>query len=602
MAIRPPCGKYRASTHISGGWLRAVLVMLCVATCCGSANSSPMCTFPTVNIGGTCYNLCVPQYQAASPSTGTCTGVGVTCPANVLFLPSVPLKCCQWGQEPALVSTPQGLAYTGSCCPVGQAPQPNGSCLPQLIIICAAGQTPADNGCCLPGQAMTNRYTCCPVGQAPNADGSCGLNPCLGQPPNYGVDPANPTTCKAVCPEGQRAIPGSNACVCPNGYAPKDGSCRLNPCPPHQRLNAQDLCEIICPPGYTLDSATNSCSNPCPGMRVPDPYRKGLCVCPPGQSIIPGTNTCSSPPIRHQSESPAKCEDGLERRDAFRGDEVCVTRAVHDQTIADNAAAPSRTLPNGLCVKGYVWRRARAEDHVCVLPDTRAQTQLDNQRAAAQGQQVPSASPQQAVSSGTTAGSIQPICPPNSVLTTGITGPGPICLLKSITCPAGAAISVLSDGSGQACCPSGTTYLAAEKACWSQQQGKVTPLPFTCPPGWTLDNAVPNAPGASVCLQAPTCPALLLLRDGTCQPPIPLRAQPGREDLTVQPNAPIVCAAPSVLRDGRCITVRWPRRVPPRVFRPVVPQRLGRGSIGGTIGHTTTIHGPTRHAPVFHRH
>jgi hypothetical protein len=76
---------------------------------------------------------------------------------------------------------------------------------------------------------------------------------------------------------------------------------------------------------------------------------------------------------------------GLVPREAFRGDTVCVEPRVHDQTIADNIAAPSRTLPNGLCVRGYLWRRANPDDHVCVLPATREQAQIDNQRACRDG-------------------------------------------------------------------------------------------------------------------------------------------------------------------------------------------------------------------------
>jgi hypothetical protein len=82
----------------------------------------------------------------------------------------------------------------------------------------------------------------------------------------------------------------------------------------------------------------------------------------------------------------AKCgAGGLVPREAFRGDTVCVEPRVHDQTIADNIAAPSRTLPNGLCVRGYLWRRANPDDHVCVLPATREQSQIDNQRACRDG-------------------------------------------------------------------------------------------------------------------------------------------------------------------------------------------------------------------------
>jgi DNA-binding winged helix-turn-helix (wHTH) protein len=76
-----------------------------------------------------------------------------------------------------------------------------------------------------------------------------------------------------------------------------------------------------------------------------------------------------------------QCPNGLVPRQAFHGDRVCVTKAVHEQTIADNIAAPSRTLPNGLCMRGYVWRRANPDDHVCVTRAAREQAQSDNQAA-----------------------------------------------------------------------------------------------------------------------------------------------------------------------------------------------------------------------------
>ncbi|HEY1413424.1 MAG TPA: hypothetical protein VGF36_14860, partial [Rhodopila sp.] len=75
-----------------------------------------------------------------------------------------------------------------------------------------------------------------------------------------------------------------------------------------------------------------------------------------------------------------QCPNGLVPREAYRGDRVCVTPQAHEQTIADNVAAPSHTRPDGLCVPGFVWREARPDDHVCVTPQTRAQTQSDNQR------------------------------------------------------------------------------------------------------------------------------------------------------------------------------------------------------------------------------
>jgi len=68
----------------------------------------------------------------------------------------------------------------------------------------------------------------------------------------------------------------------------------------------------------------------------------------------------------------------LVARDAFAGDGVCVPPRIRAQA-ADNIAAPSRALPNGLCIPGYVWRRANPDDHVCVTRATREQTQSDNQ-------------------------------------------------------------------------------------------------------------------------------------------------------------------------------------------------------------------------------
>jgi hypothetical protein len=60
------------------------------------------------------------------------------------------------------------------------------------------------------------------------------------------------------------------------------------------------------------------------------------------------------------------------------GDFVCVTPATRVQVAADNAAARSRTLPNGYCVSGYVWRDAWTGDLACVPPASRAQAAADN--------------------------------------------------------------------------------------------------------------------------------------------------------------------------------------------------------------------------------
>jgi hypothetical protein len=83
-----------------------------------------------------------------------------------------------------------------------------------------------------------------------------------------------------------------------------------------------------------------------------------------------------------------RCLQGYVWREAFSGDDVCVTPDVRAQAQADNNAAASRRSPTGgpfgpdTCLQGYVWREASPTDHVCVPPQTRTQTQSDNANAA----------------------------------------------------------------------------------------------------------------------------------------------------------------------------------------------------------------------------
>ena len=346
------------------------------------------------------------------------------------------------------------LSLSSQCCPIDQAPQADGSCAP--VPSCPAGYTlePFINHCTAPGF--------CPPGQQPiNTPGGTGVPP-------YSYLPAG------CCPQGSQATDVVNVGMVCVGPVEVNGVVQDNTVVPSLPPS--------CPPGWTghgymennifICSVEPTCPPPYVIFRFPRTPVSGVdtvfsCWLP---SVMPPSP--SMPPPSMMSARPRQgCAGAFVPREAYAGDTVCVEPRVHDRAIADNIAAPSRTLPNGLCMRGYLWRRARPEDHVCVTPETRAQTQSDNQRAAAQVQQAPTAPP-----------------------------------------------------------------------------------------------------------------------------------QPGRVDLTVQPNAPIVCAFPSVLRDGHCITVVRPRHVPPRVLRPVVvPHRPGRGSVKGRIGHTTTIHRPTRHAPAFHR-
>jgi hypothetical protein len=89
-----------------------------------------------------------------------------------------------------------------------------------------------------------------------------------------------------------------------------------------------------------------------------------------------------------KSSGPDTCLKGYVWREAVANDHVCVTPAVRAQTREDNALAKSRRNPNGgpygpdTCLSGYVWREAVANDHVCVIPATRAQARSDNANAS----------------------------------------------------------------------------------------------------------------------------------------------------------------------------------------------------------------------------
>ncbi|QIJ63778.1 hypothetical protein [Streptomyces sp. JB150] len=83
-----------------------------------------------------------------------------------------------------------------------------------------------------------------------------------------------------------------------------------------------------------------------------------------------------------QDYGPNTCRQGYVWRVARAGDLVCVTPQTRANTAHDNALAPGRTLPNGYCVQGYVWREAwGSDDHTCVTPQARAQAGYDNSRA-----------------------------------------------------------------------------------------------------------------------------------------------------------------------------------------------------------------------------
>lgn len=75
------------------------------------------------------------------------------------------------------------------------------------------------------------------------------------------------------------------------------------------------------------------------------------------------------------------CLRGYVWREASPNDHVCVTGAVRTQAAADNSQADARRVSGSDgCQSGFVWREAFPGDHVCVTALTRAQTAVDNKR------------------------------------------------------------------------------------------------------------------------------------------------------------------------------------------------------------------------------
>lgn len=138
------------------------------------------------------------------------------------------------------------LQYTGTCCPVGQAPQPNGSCLPQQAFIspCSTqgggAYNAQTNSCCPPGYSISNHYTCCPPDHAPQPNGTCG---CAANAQILPDGTCVPCATAAIivqgqcvsCPNGQIGTlqnycctPGqvtSTGSCCPSGFHPQGAYC-----------------------------------------------------------------------------------------------------------------------------------------------------------------------------------------------------------------------------------------------------------------------------------------------------------------------------------------------------------------------------------------
>ena len=74
-------------------------------------------------------------------------------------------------------------------------------------------------------------------------------------------------------------------------------------------------------------------------------------------------------------------------REAYDGDDVCVTPDVRAATAADNQMPTTASLATTCLRSGHlrgrlVWRGANCSDHVCVLPSVRKQVAADNVAAS----------------------------------------------------------------------------------------------------------------------------------------------------------------------------------------------------------------------------
>jgi beta-lactam-binding protein with PASTA domain len=104
-----------------------------------------------------------------------------------------------------------------------------------------------------------------------------------------------------------------------------------------------------------------------------------------GKKVTAGTTVdvkVASAPV-----PPDTCAPGFVWREASPQDHVCVTPDVRSQTAIQNSLALSRRAGFGpygpdTCLQGFVWRDAFPGDHVCVEGSVRDQAANDNRLAA----------------------------------------------------------------------------------------------------------------------------------------------------------------------------------------------------------------------------
>jgi hypothetical protein len=113
---------------------------------------------------------------------------------------------------------------------------------------------------------------------------------------------------------------------------------------------------------------TQICCDPNDICKLDQSSGKAVCDIPDGKAArLPG-----APLILR------RCAQGYVWREASPADDVCVTPESRAQTQIDNRRAERET-----CKAGHVWREAFAGDHLCVSPETRARVAQENRERLA---------------------------------------------------------------------------------------------------------------------------------------------------------------------------------------------------------------------------
>ena len=323
---------------------------------------------------GTClYSTDTPD-STDTPGYGTACTVAPPIPISPYGGPLPgPSPCCLPGQLPATTGVPPSanytgtLQYTGTCCPVGQAPQPNGSCLPQQAFLspCSTqgggAYNAQTNSCCPPGYSISNHYTCCPPDHAPQPNGTCG---CAANAQTLPDGTCAPCATVAIivqgqcvsCPDGQIGTLQNLCCApgqvtsygdcCPPGRHPQGAYCSgntsqsrpANNCPPGTTRQDNGTCKMTQPvitpetPGLTPPPPP-----PVPSLPVPSRLcdagetmlRDGDC-CPSAQ--VTSRGACCTPLICPQPTALADARRNNGRPNPMRHAELACCRERHSRT------------------------------------------------------------------------------------------------------------------------------------------------------------------------------------------------------------------------------------------------------------------------------